>query len=66
MNCLIQSATMQTNCLSRFDHFMGLALKGLTSLESYFFCNVISYYVLRIDFFYLKKKKSQGIQEWTK
>ena len=66
MNCLIQDATMQTNCLSRFDHFMGLALKGLTSLENYFFCNVISFHVLCIDFFYLKKKKSQGIQEWTK
>ena len=27
---------LPTNCLSVFDHFSGLALKGLTSLKTYY------------------------------
>ena len=32
-----QTIRSQTNCLSVFDHFLGLALKGLTAMTEYIF-----------------------------
>ena len=37
---------LPTNCLSVFDHFMNLALKGLISI----YCSLYSYYIFSLYF----------------